>query len=181
MPPEPLEKEIISYLHQQDREAIRLIFQHYRAALFGIICRIVEDEDMAEDLLQDALVKIWRNGPRYDSTKGRLFTWLLNICRNTAIDHRRSKAFKAKGKIQDIENIVSETDSSGPAYETATDGIGLPEMVKRLAPEHRELIHLVYFQGHTHQEAAKALDLPLGTVKSRVRKALMTLRTWVNQ
>ncbi|GAB4402596.1 MAG: sigma-70 family RNA polymerase sigma factor [Bacteroidia bacterium] len=178
-PPPDIEQTIVAYLQQQDKRAIELIFRYYKTALYGVILKILEDEQWAEDALQESLVKIWRNGGSYDRTKGRLFTWLLNICRNTAIDKRRSKPFQVARQIQSQPEGVGMPDDK-QSHETPTDSIGVREMVQTLAPEQRVLLDLVYFQGYTHQEASDHLDIPLGTVKTRIRTAVQALRKWVN-
>ena len=178
-PPHIEEKALIALLHRQDRAAIQHIYRQYRSALLGVITRIVRDTDLAEDVLQECLVKFWRNGPRYDPAKGRLFTWMLNICRNAAIDKTRSKEFKYRSDIHLDASIVSETDHASQ-YEMATDQIGLREMVNQLDSKYRELVELVYFGGRSQREAAKELDLPVGTVKTRLRTALGMMRKWVN-
>ncbi|MDP5171486.1 MAG: sigma-70 family RNA polymerase sigma factor [Bacteroidia bacterium] len=177
----PIETQITQLLAQQDKEAIRLIFQFYKRALFGVIVGVVRDEELAEDVFQEALVKIWRNGPRYDATKGRLYTWMLNICRNAAIDKTRSKHFQASLVTQTQDIFVSGSESPSQQVETQTDTLDLKQWVNKLSPEHQEVVNMIYFGGRTHQEASEELDLPLGTVKSRLRKALGILRTWMSQ
>lgn len=155
-----------------------LIFKHYKTALFGVIQKIVGDEELAADVFQESLVKIWRFGPKYDPEKGRLFTWLLNICRNTAIDKTRLKSFQRTAKIQDPDSTVSMGKDS-PAYEINTDAIGLRELIATMDPKYQELLELMYFQGYTQQEISDHLTLPLGTVKTRIRTAIELLRKWL--
>jgi RNA polymerase sigma factor (sigma-70 family) len=174
------EPTLVDLLHKQDREAIPHIYRQYRSALLGAIVRIVGEAELAEDVLQECLVKFWRHGSSYDPAKGRLFTWMLNICRNAAIDKTRSKEYKYRAEIRLDGSFVSEVDHH-KAYELATDQIGLREMVEKLDPKYRELVELVYFGGRSQREAAKELDLPVGTVKTRLRSALGTLRKWVKQ
>ena len=105
---------------------------------------------------------------------------MLNICRNAAIDKTRSKEFKYRSEIHSDAGYVSEANHH-PTYEMATDQIGLWEMVNKLDPKCRELVELVYFGGRSQREAAKELDLPVGTLKTRLRSALGMLRKWVKQ
>lgn len=172
------EQQLIVFLQKGDKQAVTMIFHRYGKALLGVIFQIVRDEKIAEDVLQESLVKIWKNGPRYDKSKGRLFTWLLNICRNSAIDKIRSKGYRQNAKIQSTNNFVPITASMAE-YELRTDHIGLKEIVERLEPKYRTLINLVYFGGRTQSEASKELDLPLGTVKTRLRTAIGILQTWM--
>ena len=133
---------------------------------------------MAADVFQESLVKIWRFSKNYDPAKGRLFTWLLNICRNTAIDKTRLKSFQQSAQIQDIDSAVSMA-ADHPADEINTDLIGLREVIVKMEPKYRELLELMYFQGYTQQEISDRLELPLGTVKTRIRTAIELLRKWL--
>ncbi len=169
-----LEPQIVEGLQNGDQQAIASLYDEYAPSLYGIVLRIVRSEGLAQDVVQDAFVKAWRNGSRYDASKGTLFTWLLNIARNTAIDKTRSlgyqKAAKSEALQPELEN--DRRFSTG----TAIDGIGLREMVHKLEKKYRTVVELAYFQGYTQQEIAAALELPLGTVKSRVRIAVRELR-----
>lgn len=171
-----IEGRIIPLLQKRDKAAIPLIYQYYGKVLLGTITRIVKNDSLGEDVFQEAMVKIWKNGPKYSAEKGRLFTWMVRICRNQAIDLLRSKGYKATQKIQADENSVA-TSEANASYTFNPDQIGLKEKLDTLDVAYRQVIEVVYYNGYTHAEAAKALDLPLGTVKSRVRIALRELRT----
>lgn len=147
----------------------------YSGALFGVISRIILQPEVAEDVLQETFIKIWKSADNYDPGKGRLFTWMMNIARNLAIDKLRSKDFKNANKNQDIENNVDFIDAQKEVTFNA-DAIGLKDMVTSLKPEFNLVLDMVYFKGYTHVEAAEELDLPLGTVKTRIRMAIMELR-----
>lgn len=152
-----------------------MLYDHYSAALYGVILRIVIEKETAEDVLQESFVKIWNNVSNYDATKGRLYTWLLNIARNSAIDKTRSKNFRKEGKVQSLEDFVYSVDKQHN-NSIPVDHIGLRKFVEELKPDQRELIDLLYFGGYTQSEAAEELNLPLGTVKTRVKAALTRLR-----
>ncbi|MGB3080998.1 MAG: sigma-70 family RNA polymerase sigma factor, partial [Saprospiraceae bacterium] len=100
--------QLILALQAGDENSFQILYDSYSAVLFGIIYRIVADQDEAENLLQDCFIKVWQNIARYDPEKGKLATWLFNIARNTAIDFKRSKYFNQKLKNQNIENLVGE-------------------------------------------------------------------------
>ncbi len=153
--------------------------KNYSQALYGVLFKIVNDEEIARDLLQETFVKIWKNISNYDRQKGRLFTWMLNVARNTAIDTLRSKAFKTNNQNQDIENVVNIVDAQMNTS-SQVDHIGLKEVVGKLKVEQQQIIDLLYFNGYTQEEAAKELNLPLGTVKTRSRSAIMQLRQLLN-
>ena len=93
-----IEKRIVALLEERKKEAISLIYDNYSAALFGLIIRIVNTHENAEEVLQNVLLKVWSNANTYDASKGRLYTWLVNIARNSAIDYTRSAKYKAGKK-----------------------------------------------------------------------------------
>lgn len=169
------EESLVEMLRNRDQRAFTILYDNYSAALYGIILKVVRDEDTAADVLQDSFVKIWRNIDSYTSTKGSLFTWLLNVSRNTAIDKIRSQDYQQSQQNQPLESSVSMVDSSSQ-IETQVDAIGLRKVINTLRPEYRTLIELIYFQGYTQAEVSEELGVPLGTVKTRVKAALTQLR-----
>ena len=172
------EQELVSLLLIQNDQAFSYLYDNYSPALFGVICQIVSDKEIASDVLQDVFINIWRKISSYDKTKGRLFTWMLNIARNAAIDKVRSRPYKDSLKNQPLTENVNSTV---PNYvvDPEINDVGLKKLVNKLKGEYRQLIELSYFQGFTHEEIAKILNLPLGTVKTRIRSALMQLRTMI--
>ncbi len=169
------EDELVFLLKNKDKVAFDALYDNYSSSLYGIISRIIPAEEIAEDILQDVFIKIWKSIEMYDKTKGRLYTWMLNIARNTSIDYSRSKQFKSETKNQDIDNSVYEVNKH-KSSSFNTDTIGLREEVIKLKDEYRILIDLIYFKGFTQEETAKELNIPLGTVKTRVRAAIIELR-----
>jgi len=169
------EEKLIRGLQQQDTSALKVLYEKYSAALFGVISRMVNDDYLAEDILQEAFLKIWNNAGSYEPTKGRLFTWMLNICRNAAIDKMRGKMYKTSKKTASDETVLYENPTK--IYDDIKpDTIGIKEIVDKLKPEWKIIVDLIYFQGYTHQEVSEELELPLGTVKTRLRSAIMYLR-----
>lgn len=162
-------------LKARDENALRALYDHYSAALYGVIFRIVNDKETAEDILQETFVKIWNNSAGYDSSRGRLYTWMLNIARNNAIDKTRSKNFKSEGQVRNIEDFVYSVEKQHNES-IPTDHIGLKKLVEGLKPEQRQLIDLLYFNGYTQTEVADEFGIPLGTVKTRVKAAITRLR-----
>lgn len=173
------EEELIRKLKSQDTMAIQALYDMYAGALLGVISRVIQQTEVAEDLLQETFIKIWNSADSYDSSKGRLFTWMMNIARNLSIDKLRSKDFKNSTKNQDIENNVDFIDTQREVTFNA-DVLGLKEMVTALKPDLNKVLDMVYFKGYTHVEAAEELNLPLGTVKTRIRMAIMELRKHFN-
>jgi RNA polymerase sigma-70 factor (ECF subfamily) len=170
------EEQLAASLLNKDKDAVGILYDKYSSFLYGIIVRIVHREEIAEDVMQEAFLKIWKNIASFDPLKGKLITWIGNIARNLAIDKIRSKEYKNTLQNHDIEdyvNTIEENQSS--AFNP--DHIGVKEMLKKLNPDHRVLIDLVYFQGYTQAEASQKLGIPLGTVKTRIRSAIKNLRT----
>ena len=173
------EEELVNGLKAQDVATMNALYQMYSGSLLGVISRVVIQTEVAEDVLQETFVKIWNSAGSYDASKGRLFTWMMNIARNLSIDKLRSKDFKNANKNQDIENNVDFIDEQKKVTFNA-DTLGLKDLVTNLKPDFRNVLDMVYFKGYTHVEAAEELNLPLGTVKTRVRMAILELRKKFN-
>ena len=172
------EQELVAMLQHHNDRAFGYLYDNYCGALYGIINSIVRDKETANDVLQDVFVNIWKKIESYDATKGKLFTWMLNVARNAAIDKIRSKSFQDSLKNQSFPENV-DTNIDRVVTEPKTEDIGLRKVLTKLKTEHRVLIDLSYFQGFTHEEISKALNIPLGTVKTRIRSALIQLRTMI--
>jgi RNA polymerase sigma-70 factor (ECF subfamily) len=169
------EAELVELLKSGAANAMTVLYENYSAALYGVILNIVGSEEAAEDIMQEAFIKIWKNFDKYDKTKGRLFTWLINVARNTAIDSLRVKDYETKKQIRSLDNSVRSINSQHKVY-PKTDTIGLKQIVDKLKPEYKILIDKLYFEGYTQEEASKELNIPLGTVKTRIRTAMNLLR-----
>ena len=166
---------IIDLLRHRDTKGVSLMYDKYAAALLGVINRVVQSKEIAEEVLQDVFAKAWRNFESYDTSKGKLFTWLINISRNAAIDATRAKGFNRQN--QTIENVVNSIDVQ---YHTVTnpDTMDVRTLAQKLSPEQYALVDLIYFQGFTQAEAAETMQIPLGTVKTRIRTSINLLRTF---
>lgn len=166
-------------LRNREKVAVEALYDMYSSSLYGVICRIVVDTATAEDVLQETFVKIWNSFSAYSTEKGRLFTWMVNIARNLAIDKIRSKDFKNQNKNHDLENNVAVVDEQkNTVYKPEL--IGIKELVTTLKPEQKSILDLIYFKGYTHVEAADELGIPLGTIKTRLRMAIQQLRKHFN-
>lgn len=172
------EQALIERLQAGERAAFAELYDRYGKNLFAVIFEIVKSEPDAENLLQDTFVKIWRNISRYDAAKGRLYTWLVVIARRMALDFVRSHYFLEHKTIQAAETAVS-VESPAPEMQRL-EHIGLETVVGRMEPALKQVIDLQYFMGYTQQEVADETGLPLGTVKSRTRAALLYLRQQLN-
>jgi RNA polymerase sigma factor (sigma-70 family) len=173
------EDELVLALRNREKIAVEALYDMYSASLYGVISRIVIDTATAEDVLQDTFVKIWNSFSSYSSDKGRLYTSMVNIARNLSIDKIRSKDFKNQNKNQELENNVTFIDEQrNTVYKPEL--LGIKDLVETLKPEQKSILDLVYFKGYTHVEAADELGVPLGTIKTRLRMAIVQLRKHFN-
>lgn len=170
----PLDKDILRLLQERDQRSITLLYEYYSPALYNIILQLVRTEAIAEEVLQDAFLKIWEKVEQYDPKKGRLFTWMVRICRNLAIDTLRSSQFKKGSKTDAIPDSVYN-DEALTQSPIETDP-GLRKVVSKMDEQSRKIIDLLFFQDYTQSEASELLGIPLGTIKSRSRKAIQNLR-----
>jgi RNA polymerase sigma-70 factor (ECF subfamily) len=169
------EDELVTALKKRDAMAFSYLYDNYSGSLYTVVCQIVSDMEAANDVLQEVFINIWKKIESYDPAKGRLFTWMLNIARNASIDAVRSRSY---------QNSMNNTPLSGNNEVAGTinfnvDNIGLKKILQRLKPEHRVLLDLAYFRGYTHEEIADIENIPLGTVKTRIRSALLQLREYL--
>ena len=169
------EEELIFSLRQKDEAAFSYLYDNFSGALFGLIYKMVNDNELAEDILQEAFVKIWNNFANYDSSKGRLYTWMLNLTRNLTIDTLRSKGYKKQSKIYGDENSVNNLSDNGNGA-ARFDAMGIRKQLSILKTGQKEIIDLAYFGGFTQEEISQQLNIPLGTVKTRMRSAILELR-----
>ena len=166
----------MTLLKAHDQGAYGYLYDHYSKSLFTVIYQVLPQTEVAEDVLQEVFIKIWQNVGAYDASKGRLYTWMLNIARNSAIDRTRSKEFNKQAKTTTLtENVYNGKDG----LNITINDIGLKKTIERLPEENRRLLQLSYFQGYTQEEIAKMLGIPLGTVKTRIRSTLLQLRKLV--
>ena len=170
------EQDLIIALKARDDQAFSYLYDHYSGSLYSIILQIVKSPEVAGDVLQEVFINIWRKIESYDPLRGRLFTWMLNIGRNASIDMLRSKGYANNQKNQEITDNVYGSDQ---VTQTNIDNIGLTKFLGKLKPEQRVLIELAYLKGYTHEEIAQIEDIPLGTVKTRIRNALLQLRAYL--
>ena len=190
MPPQPEnaaaieEAGLLALTGRGDREAFRLLYARYSTPLFSLAVRIVGNTGEAEELMQDAFVKIWKNAASFDSRKSRPFTWAVTIMRRTCIDHLR--------KRRRLPTTTPLPDDAGATsnYSTSEDGRQLTEAredsdrllgaLARVPPNPRCALELALFSELTHSEIAQRLGQPVGTVKSWIRRGLLDLRAALN-
>ena len=166
------ERQLIQRLCARDEQAMTTFYQRYHRALYQVIWRIVRHDELAEDILQESMLKFWLSVASYDAARGRLFTWALNISRNLAIDYVREARYR---QAQRTDSLAEGFDHLVAPASFEPEHIGVRGWLNLLPTDDRELLELLYFKGYTQVEASKQLQLPLGTVKSRGKRIIQTL------
>ena len=172
------QEELLPLILKKDDKAFTLMYDMYSKNLYGVIYNLINDREEAEDVLQEVFVKIWKNIESYNESKGRFFTWIINIARNTTIDKLRSKGFNNSKKNLSSDNFVHLLDDSN-RLSNKIDTIGIQEFVKKLKPKCIQIINLLFFKGYTQQEASDELEIPLGTIKTQNRNCINDLRNFL--
>ena len=165
--------EIIQLIKQRNEKGLNCLYDQYSAALNGIAFRILYSEKLAEEVIQEVFLKIWNKIDQYDENKSTLFTWMSRIARNSALDIKRLK------KFQHVQNTDSLDLGKHNIGSSRLDDAGLDTsaLTAKLDKKHKMVLDYIYLEGYTHKETAEALQIPLGTVKTRIRNAISELRT----
>jgi RNA polymerase sigma factor (sigma-70 family) len=171
-----IEQTIVQLLEKGDKTAINLLYENYADSLYGVILKITNNEELAQDALQETFIKVWKNSKKYDSKKAKLFTWLYRIAHNTAIDKLRSfnNRFHKEVQIETSNVYILPTSSLNQ------DVIDLKDHVSKLDEKYQIVLNALFFEGMTQQEASDELDIPLGTIKSRLKIGLRELKRLFN-
>jgi RNA polymerase sigma factor (sigma-70 family) len=160
-----------------DRAALRIVYQDTSAKLFGVCLRILKDRSEAEDVLQDVYLTVWRKAATFDPGRASPITWMVAIARNRAIDRLRARG--AGGRLEPIEAADAVSDP-GPAaverVELAQQHQRLTRCLEELDPRHSSAIRAAFLDGATYEELAARMNVPLGTMKSWIRRGLLKLR-----
>ncbi len=167
------EQELISGLVNRDRLTFERLYDNYSQAIYSSILRIVNNKDQADEILQDTFLKIWSKIDTYKPEKGRLYTWMHQIARNLSLDKVRSKEYAQMAVTDSWDNESIKYDDLNCSNENSSYP---EELLRYLNPAQSLVVNLMYFQGYTSEDVSKEYDIPLGTVKSRVRAALKRLR-----
>lgn len=156
-----------------DRRAFRILYDETARFVFGAVVAILRDRHLAEDVAQEVYVMIWQRAARFEPERGHGLAWIAAIARNRAIDRLRME--RARGFVTfeaDVPDLIDETDASGQVVDRMTT----KRLLANLKPEYRQALILAYYQGLSHSEIAEALNVPIGTAKSWVRRGLTVLR-----
>jgi len=171
---------LVEQFQKKDIAAFEKLHDMYAENICGVINTIVKNEALSQEICQDVFVKVWNKSDSYNSSKGRFFTWVLNIARNAAIDKMRSKAYKQEKKNLSADYFVGILER--PEEENNTiDTARIRKLLLSLKSKCIEIIELLYFRGFTQKDAAEELEIPLGTVKTRNRSCISQLRDNMKQ
>lgn len=169
---ETIESRVIHQLRARNESGVTLLYDNYSNALFGIAVRVLRHEAFAEDALQRSFLKIWNNFDQYDEGKSTLFTWMAQIVRNTAIDIKRLKSFQTEQKSDSFDPIVHNDRE----ITIDTDQLDVAKMIAGLDEKYAFVLEYLYLRGYSQSELADEFDMPIGTIKTRVKKAVQLLR-----
>jgi RNA polymerase sigma-70 factor (ECF subfamily) len=173
------DEELMPLVGRKDPEAFEVLYDRHGGAAYSLAYRIVGDRAAAEEVTQEAFISVWRSGARFDAARGSVRSWFLSVVRNRAIDFLRSKAGKAPKLDFDDDSALEQrpaaerTEEEALRRETAVEVRGA---IGNLPGEQAKVIELAYFGGFSHSEIAQILQLPMGTVKGRMRLGLEKIR-----
>lgn len=169
---------LVKLIQSKSESGFYILYNKYCNSLYGVILKLVKRTDVADDLLQDTFVKIWKHIDSFDNSKGTLYTWMINIARNHAFDYLRSSNYKYHLLEVEFDLLLhcTETAVISNSSSCAVEDSDLKNKVMQLNTKYSEVIDLIYFYGWTQEQTAEILKLPLGTIKTRARKGLSLLK-----
>jgi len=189
MEPDPAKEleaeiELLKRIGQGDRRSFEELYDRFAGVLFSTAYRLLKNQQAAEDVLQDVFIQIWKKAPLYSPDRGRPMTWAVTLTRNKAIDLLR--ATRRRGCLQD--NVQQELEtfeqfddrSSFNAVTSAETSKLVRDAMQKLSKDQRQAIELAFFFSMTQTEIAERLNAPLGTIKARIRRGMMTLREMIS-
>lgn len=170
----------------RDQAALAALYDRYSPLVYSLVLRIVRKTDEAEDLLQEIFMQVWNKAESFSQSKGSAYTWIVTIARRKAIDRLRSKEMQSRSTSIDDDPVLNLPDAayaSNPLHAAMT--VEYEALMKSalltLVPEQRVIIELSFFEGYTQSQIAERLELPLGTVKTRMRQGMIRLRDFLKE
>ncbi|CAN5199712.1 sigma-70 family RNA polymerase sigma factor [soil metagenome] len=173
------DEDLISLVESGDTEALAGLYDRHGRSAYSLAYRMMGDRQAAEDLVQDSFIKIWRSAKSYRAERGSVRAWILSITHNRGIDHIRSTA--SRRRTQDRVEMTAETTQQSEAFSETwrnSQRSQVQQALKTLPDEQLKILELAYFSGYTHAEIAEMLDLPLGTVKGRMRLGMKKIKSF---
>jgi RNA polymerase sigma-70 factor (ECF subfamily) len=172
------DEELMQLVRAGDAQAFEIVFDRHSGAAFSLAYRMCGRQAMAEDIVQEAFVSLWRSGARYDATRGSVRTWVLSVVRNRTIDAFRRESAKGSRDVSEegIAERMAAPELTDAEVERRDEARQVRKALVELPPDQRQVIELAYFGGFTHSQIADMLELPSGTVKGRMRLGLTKMR-----
>jgi RNA polymerase sigma-70 factor, ECF subfamily len=168
--------KLLKAIAARDEAALAQLYDQYRSILFGLLMRILNNREEAEDVLQEVFLQVWRRAADFDENRGRPFTWLVTLARSRGIDRLRSLASRERVAVAGAREASEATsDAASDAFKSEQRGL-VTTALAQLPDEQKRPLMLAYFDGLTQSEIAARLGAPLGTVKTRMRTGLTKLR-----
>jgi RNA polymerase sigma-70 factor, ECF subfamily len=176
------DEDLMGRVQEGDARAFEVIYDRHVDVAFSLAYRMCGRRAAAEDVVQDALLSLWRSGARYDRTRGSVRSWVLGVVHNRAIDFFRRESVRAGKDVSDDEAMqrLASGDSTEREVQRRDDASQVRAALSELPPDQRQVIQLAYYGGFSHTEISSMLDLPAGTVKGRMRLGLTKLRVSIN-
>jgi RNA polymerase sigma-70 factor, ECF subfamily len=172
------DEDLMQHVHDGDARAFEVIFDRHGGAAFSLAYRMCGRRAMAEDVVQEAFLSLWRSAARYDRARGGVRSWVLSVVHNRAIDAFRRDVTREGRDVQDdgITERMPASDRTDSEVERRQEAQQVRSALGELPPDQRQVIELAYFGGFTHSQIAEMLKLPAGTVKGRMRLGLTKMR-----
>lgn len=174
------EDKLVEGLKNMDGGAMSALYQMYSESLYRVISTIVVIEEVAQDLLQETFIKIWKSFKQYDPGKGRLYTWMARLARNLSIDYLRSVNYRNYTVSEDLSESTQLIDQTFQVSYNP-ELIGVKDMTRILNEDQKLALDLVYFKGYTHVQAAEELNITVGILRSRLQSSITELRKTFNR
>jgi RNA polymerase sigma-70 factor, ECF subfamily len=173
------DEELMQLVRENDSAAFAVIYERHVAAAFSLAFRMCGKRATAEDVVQEAFLSLWRSGARYDHTRGSVRTWVLGIVHNRAIDALRRGVVQDRGRVSDegIEEQLEAAERTEQEVGRRDEARAIRAVLEGLPTEQSRVIELAYYGGFTHAEIATMLDIPVGTIKGRMRLGLQKMRS----
>ncbi|AFV77358.1 DNA-directed RNA polymerase specialized sigma subunit, sigma24 (plasmid) [Thermus oshimai JL-2] len=172
------DEALLALVARGEEKALEVLLDRYGGVFLALARRLGLDESTAEDVVQEAFLRIWRGASSFDPRRASARAWLLSVAHHAAVDELRRRRARPEPlePPEDEEEKAFDLPGPGPDEEARLDRVRLEGALRHLSEEERVVIHLLYFRGYTHEEAARRLGLPLGTLKTRARRALLRLK-----
>ena len=172
-----LEQQIIELLNAEDKKAISLIYENYSDALYGVIHKIIRDPDLAQDVLQESFIKVWKKAKTYDASKAKLFTWLYRIATNEAITFINKKKRKSTTSLDDEEGGISTQLAADPYFDGDQVQLLLQKALEKLPEKQRLVFNMRYYEEMSYKDMAEVLDTSVGALKASYHHAVKKIES----